>query len=356
MEEQVILSHIKEKDLIGLNLSGYQWDDTQYGIVMECTDHSLLFQFLSDDYGVPIKKEWVEFSQILGVIKNDQYSKYLETNRMSFQNQQHEVIHDANKITTKQLDLFKKGDFYLCMADNNDDILCEGFLVGYDSQYYFMMNCDRLERHDGYCVVGKKSVSKIYSRLLKNRLMGIKPFADLVSCLYSLDKNHEIVSFEVINHEKSFVAYIKQLTDESITIQELDDYGADIGVSEFMIEDIERYFYRTRTVSNIEEFRQSSQEIKYNSSQTIWKYGKQLLPYILRDIEQSIVVTIFVKNDWGYTGHVKSVDENWLMMDNYDDEGEFDGQMMFQTKLLTGYSKGGLIEQGLDFLIKFHEK
>lgn len=149
---------------------------------------------------------------------------------------------------------------------------------------------------------------------------------------------------------ESIIGFIIEIDDSFLIINEIDENGFLIGNTQIAIEDVFNIDIDDRYQKRLKFIYENNSKISINNRVTIWKEGKELLPYLKMLIENRKIATFFFNEDDYVTGQILKYDETYVMFENIGREGDNDGFSYYPLNALIGVRYDGVEEQKIEIL------
>ena len=154
--------------------------------------------------------------------------------------------------------------------------------------------------------------------------------------------NHKLIAFRTEKEEwgETIVGYVKEVTSQRVTINELDDYGMPIGITSFKIDALIDIVIEDKTLKCLEILEGKNKRLTRKECSTIWGNGCELREYLYDYKKNRKPITLFVaeneNDDTNVIGFVDEVDEKSVLIEMIDRYGELDGKILIPLETITG--------------------
>ena len=170
--------------------------------------------------------------------------------------------------------------------------------------------------------------------------------------------SHRLIAFRTPMEEwgETIVGYVKELTHEIITLDEINEYGCHIGSSTFKIESLIDIVIDDKTLKCLKYMESHCECLSPQNCITIWGTGYDVKEHITNKMKEKETITLFVedgiKNDTNIIGVVEDIDEESVIVNQIDRYGEKDGSILLPLETITGVRWGSIENQARRLLYK----
>ncbi len=176
--------------------------------------------------------------------------------------------------------------------------------------------------------------------------------------------NQRMIAFRTPMEEwgETIVGYVKELTSENITIDEINEYGWPIGTSTFKVESLINIITDDKTLKCLKYLEGQGEHLSLQKCITVWGTGYEIKEHITNKMIEKEIITLFVEDelndDTNIIGIVDDVDETSVLICLIDRYGENDGTILVPLDTITGVRWGSMEDQARGLLNKMtkHEK
>lgn len=157
----------------------------------------------------------------------------------------------------------------------------------------------------------------------------------------------KLIAFRTEKQEwgETIIGYVKSVTTELITINEIDEYGLPIGTTTFRLDDLIDIMIDDKTLSCLEILESKNKQLSPAKSFTFWGNSVDIRKYILARMKEGKPIVLFVEdgdtNDTNIIGLIAAVDDISVMIDLIDRYGEKDGKIIVPLDTITGIRWNG---------------
>lgn len=154
--------------------------------------------------------------------------------------------------------------------------------------------------------------------------------------------NHKLIALRTEKEEwgDTIVGYVKEVTTQRVTINEVDEYGIPIGTTSFKMNDLIDIVIDDKTLKCLEILEGKNKRLARKECSTIWGNGYEIKEYIYRWGKNRKPITLFVENnendDTNVIGFVDEMDEKSVLIEMIDNYGELDGKILIPLETITG--------------------
>lgn len=150
---------------------------------------------------------------------------------------------------------------------------------------------------------------------------------------------HKLIAFRTEREKwgESIIGYIVELTDNNITVNEIDEIGSFNGFSTFKLDSIVDIVMDDKTLRCLTSLNTYNKQIFANTTSTIWGIGDEIKNHIFQMKQRNELFTLFVEDDeTSVIGFVNDFDDNSVLIDMVDNYGEKNGKILIPYEIITG--------------------
>lgn len=165
-----------------------------------------------------------------------------------------------------------------------------------------------------------------------------------------IQKNLIGVTTPEIEWDELIIGYIKNINDDCIIINEIDEYGSLIGDTLIEISDILHICIDSWYISDLYDVQDNNRIFNPNLRKTIWKEGDELKPYLQELKENGKITRLFFDDDYFVIGIILGIDTEFCLIKNVGQNGKVDGETCYRIKDIKGLKYEDLSMQKVQFL------
>ena len=150
---------------------------------------------------------------------------------------------------------------------------------------------------------------------------------------------HKLIAFRTEKERwgESIIGYVVELTENNITVNEIDEIGSFIGFSTFKLDDIVDIVMDDKTLRCLTSLNTNNKQISTNTTSTIWGIGDEMKNHILLMKQRNELFTLFIEDDeTSVIGFVNDIDDKSVLVDMVDNYGEENGKILIPFEIITG--------------------
>ena len=165
--------------------------------------------------------------------------------------------------------------------------------------------------------------------------------------------DHSLIGIrtEAQEWDELIIGFITEKEKTSIIINEIDEYGKNIGNTSIEIDEILSIDVNDRYQQRLAFLHKNSNLLNSNDHVTIWKRGNSLLKYLSNLIENKEIVTLYFDDEEYVMGTIIKFDEKYVVIGNLSSEGVNDGVSYHLVVNLSGIRYKGVPEQKVQLLL-----
>ena len=163
--------------------------------------------------------------------------------------------------------------------------------------------------------------------------------------------SHRLIAFRTPTEKwgETIVGYIKEITSENITIDEINEYGCPIGTSTFKLKSLIDIVLDDKTLKCLKLMEDYGNQFSLQKCTTVWGKGYELKEYIKNKMKEKETITLFVEDgvddDTNIIGIVEDIDQKSVLVNLIDRYGERDGTILIPLETITGIRWGSMENQ-----------
>jgi len=154
----------------------------------------------------------------------------------------------------------------------------------------------------------------------------------------------------MIENDESIIGFLTDVSEISIKINEIDEYGFFIGNTIIEINDIVSIEMDDRYQMRLKFIHDNYNQLRPNDRITVWQEGYKLIPYFNEILSNKHLTTFYLGNDNYVTGFLSKINDTQIEINNIGGEGDEDGVSYHLIQNLTGLRFNGLEEQKIKLL------
>lgn len=151
--------------------------------------------------------------------------------------------------------------------------------------------------------------------------------------------NNKLIAFRTEKEEwgDNIIGHVKELTPESITINEIDEHGIPIGVSTFKMDALIDIVTEDKTLKCLDFLEKHHNHFSQKKCTTVWGNGQELRNRISEIMKERKPITLFVEDDdTNVIGIIEDIDEKSVLVAIIDSYGENDGKILVPLETING--------------------
>lgn len=174
----------------------------------------------------------------------------------------------------------------------------------------------------------------------------------ILKILRNAYENKKIISLTPrdFDWEDSILGYVTKINDDNVIINEINEYGKSIGNIVIKISNIRYLKLDSWEIRNRQLIYDKSQFFSPESRISIWKDGKELVPYLRKLKENKEISKLYFDNDNSETGIVLEVDDDSCLFKSINENGEQEDISCYFIKNIIGLKYGDIEMQMLKLL------
>lgn len=150
--------------------------------------------------------------------------------------------------------------------------------------------------------------------------------------------------------EEITIGFIVEISEDALTINEIDGNGQLTGRTIVDIEDIVSVDVNDRYQLRLQCIFDNTAKLDFNNQIMIWRKGDNLVSCFDKLISNKYIVTLIFAEEFYVTGIILNYDAEYILMRNIGSDGDEDGESIHNIEGVNGLRYGGIDEQKIKLL------
>lgn len=167
-------------------------------------------------------------------------------------------------------------------------------------------------------------------------------------------KNKNLIGIRTVEHDldETTIGFLISVDDNCFTINEIDPFGFFIGLTTILFDDVINIDINDRYLRRLHFIFENKNLFDRNKKISIFKKGYELVPYFDFLIKNNLITTFYFNEDNYLIGILLEYDNCLMKVKCIGNEGDEDGESIYQIEKLSCLRYNGIEEQKIQLLFE----